>query len=345
VSLKNLAADIEKSGRPKKLTVRTLLGLIGQARRGKNVAKRLRVELRKNGLKTEPDFEIVHIDATVTVRPYVPEPKPPTPSDHQVPSPAISKDGADSEEVDPERDVVLTIGQILEAGKTPVFIRRDDTIERGVTLLLQENLTHLVVSQNERNVDGLVSWQSIGRARASQRPVKTVGDCMDADPHVVSFSAALFDTVRHIILAGAVLVKGSDGKISGVVTAADIATQFIVLSEPFLYLEQCESHLRTLLRRAKAGAEVLRGFVDPRDEERAKKLKDADDLTFGETIRAIGSTEIWEKLKLGLDRKTLIARLEQMREIRNTVMHFHPDGISDNERDLLRKTRQMLQDL
>jgi len=90
---------------------------------------------------------------------------------------------------------------------------------------------------------------------------------------------------------------------------------------------------------------MLRGFVNPKDEERAKKLKDADDLTFGETVRAIGSSEIWEKLKLGLDRKTLVARLEELREIRNAVMHFHPDGITNEERDLLRRTRQMLQDL
>jgi predicted transcriptional regulator len=345
MNIKDLAAEIESAGRPKKMTVRALLGLIGQARRGKNVAKRLRMELRKSGLKTEPDFEVVHIDSTVSIQhqktaaalPAIPEVK----ATAIAPGPAVKE----PDEAELDRDVVLTIGQIPAATRPPVFISRDEPIEKAVTLLLQENLTHLVVSQNERNVDGIVSWQSIGRARAAQRSDKTVAHCMDLDPHTVSYSAALFDTVRHIIQTGAVLVKGSDKRITGVVTAADIAGQFIVLSEPFLYLEQCENHLRLLLRRAKPNAELLRTFVDPRDEERAKRLKDTDDLTFGETIRAIGSTEIWDKLKLGLDRKTLVARLEEVREIRNTVMHFHPDGISEDERELLRRTRQMLQDL
>ena len=38
-------------------------------------------------------------------------------------------------------------------------------------------------------------------------------------------------------------------------------------------------------------------------------------------------------------------RLEEIRSIRNKVMHFHPDGISDEDREILRKTRQMLQGL
>jgi len=194
--------------------------MIGQARRGKNVAKRLRQELRRNELKTEPDFDVVHIDSTVAVSHHKPEPlRTKLPLGFKLPIPAVQGNAEvpscpPPDMPDADREVVLTIGQIPAAQRPPTFINRDDTIERAVTLLLQENLTHLVVSQNERSVDGIVSWQSIGRSRASQRPAKTVADCMDVDPHVVSFSAALFDTVRHIIQAGAVLVKASDKKIS-----------------------------------------------------------------------------------------------------------------------------------
>lgn len=54
---------------------------------------------------------------------------------------------------------------------------------------------------------------------------------------------------------------------------------------------------------------------------------------------------IWNKLHLLLDRSSFCIRLEEIRSIRNKVMHFHPDGISDEDREILRKTRQMLQGL
>ena len=68
-----------------------------------------------------------------------------------------------------------------------------------------------------------------------------------------------------------------------------------------------------------------------------------DDLSFGETARAFGREEIWKELYLLLDRSSFCIRLEEIRSIRNKVMHFHPDGITDEDREVLRKTRQMLQ--
>lgn len=68
-----------------------------------------------------------------------------------------------------------------------------------------------------------------------------------------------------------------------------------------------------------------------------------DDLTFGESLRAFENTDVWAKLNLNLDRKTLMVRLQKVKEIRNSVIHFHPDGITDDEREILRRTRKMLQ--
>jgi hypothetical protein len=67
-----------------------------------------------------------------------------------------------------------------------------------------------------------------------------------------------------------------------------------------------------------------------------------DDLSFGEAARAFGREDIWNKVHLLLDRSVFCTRLEEVRSIRNKVMHFHPDGISDEDREILRKTRQML---
>ncbi len=242
-----------------------------------------------------------------------------------------------------EREVVLTIGQLASATRTPIFVKRDETHKKAVTLLMQEGTDHLVVSQTKRQADGLVTWKSIGEACASRKDTATVADCMERPPLTVRFDMPLFDAVREITRRGFVLVSGAKGEIEGSVTSRDIAEQFVTLSEPFLFLEQIENHLRGLLRGAKLGQEAIRELTDPRDEARKAKVKSVDDLTFGETLRAFDDSTTWEKLRISLDRKTLCERLRKVNDIRNSVMHFHPDGISEEEREILRKTREMLQ--
>ncbi len=140
-------------------------------------------------------------------------------------------------------------------------------------------------------------------------------------------------------------MRAKDRTICGLVSAQDIATQFVTLSEPFLFLEQIENHLRAILEKARLTASQVKELVNPADTERVEKANCVDDLSFGEAARAFGREDIWSKLHLLLDRSVFCIRLEEVRSIRNKVMHFHPDGISDEDREILRKTRQMLQSL
>jgi hypothetical protein len=47
---------------------------------------------------------------------------------------------------------------------------------------------------------------------------------------------------------------------------------------------------------------------------------------------------IWGRLGLKMDRATFTRPLDEIRDIRNDVMHFHPDGISDGDEETLRET-------
>jgi hypothetical protein len=40
-----------------------------------------------------------------------------------------------------------------------------------------------------------------------------------------------------------------------------------------------------------------------------------------------------------------VQRLDEIRTIRNSVMHFHPDRITPQQRQVLAQTREMLQGL
>jgi hypothetical protein len=68
-------------------------------------------------------------------------------------------------------------------------------------------------------------------------------------------------------------------------------------------------------------------------------------LTFGEYVRLLESPDNWEKLGYELSGTECVKRLRQVGRIRNDVMHFHPDGISPQDLELLRETRKFLQSL
>ncbi len=52
--------------------------------------------------------------------------------------------------------------------------------------------------------------------------------------------------------------------------------------------------------------------------------------TFGEYIRLLENGERWTKLGLKIDRVKFTEQLRRIRDIRNDVMHFDPDGITED---------------
>ena len=86
----------------------------------------------------------------------------------------------------------------------------------------------------DRTVDGILSWRTIGRAGAAKRPGHTVEHHL-APVRIVEIDTPLFDAVRDIVEAEVVLVRAKDRTICGLVSAQDIATQFVTLSEPFFF--------------------------------------------------------------------------------------------------------------
>jgi hypothetical protein len=330
---KDLAEQIREIG-PKELTVRQLLGLFGQYRRGRHVAAEIRRALKREKLETEPSFEIVHIDAPVLLRSK-------SAATLKEEKTAVVEGTADATE---PREVVLTIGQLKKANQAPMRVSRHDTVAKAITVMMQNDVAYLAVMSGDRTVDGILSWRTIGKAGAAKRQTNTVQHYL-APVRIVEISTPLFDAVRDIVEGEAVLVKAKDQTICGLVSAQDIANEFVTLSEPFLFLEQIENHLRAILERAKLKLNDVKELVNPTDTDRIEKVNSIDDLSFGETARAFGREDIWNKLHLLLDRAAFYNGLEEIRSIRNKVMHFHPDGISLEDREVLRKTRQMLQSL
>ena len=337
------------------MTVRRFLALFGHERRGYHVVNRIRRELRKLKLATQPDFENENIDNVIKIvlAPEMPVRKivrPPLKLKRIAPEKLpITAHSTEVEEsvTTPPRNAIVTIRQgIPTAGKIPPTVRPDVPAQTAISRLMSENLDLLVVQNGNRaRVEGIFSYASFTHAHMAGKETKTVGDCTSREFIEVNEEKPLIDAVRDIMQHGTVVVRSRDNQLCGVVTARDVAPVFVDLAEPFLLLGQIENHMRGLLERAKLKKEDYKALVAECDADRKARTEGPDDLTLGELIVAFEGEEMWGKVGLKFDKATFTKRLHGVREIRNKVMHFSPDGLPADDIATLKSTRELLDKL
>lgn len=217
-AFKSLTEEIKSTGQSRKLTVRELLSYFHQQRRSDPVVRWIHDNLEKFGIECIPDFEQVFIDSTVELR------KKPTIKVQK------SSDGMASKII---RDPIPRLALLPAANREPKTVTRDADLNHAITLMMMHDFSQLPVMQNQRDVDGIISWKSIVAAQTIGGPCQTVKECLVRDVEIVPQDAPLFDAVKSVMAGEVVLVRAPDRKIVGLVTVADIGQQFISLAEPF----------------------------------------------------------------------------------------------------------------
>jgi hypothetical protein len=193
----------------------------------------------------------------------------------------------------------------------------------------------------ERDVKGIMSWKSIGVRLILGVKFFEVRECMEASK-VISADTSIFDAISQIVEHDYVLIHDNTRRITGIVTTSDLSVEFRELAEPFLLLREIENHIRALIAKAKFTRKELRSCRDPGS---AREIDGVVDLTFGEYIRLLEKEESWARLDLSLDRKVFIKNIDEIRQIRNDVVHFDPDGVTAEELVALQKCAAFLQKL
>ena len=322
------------------VTVRTFLDwFFASQRRGRWIVRYIRKRLDELDLRTVPDFESTYLGAEINFELVMPEPT------RDVPVQVETVDSVTMSDHTEVRIVTVTfddptyrISKLGAANRRPMSVKPDSSLTEAVTLMMANDFSQLPVMTNERDVKGAVSWKSIGSRLALRKTPMWVRDVME--PHAeVSTDASLFTAIRVIVEHDYALVRSADQRVVGIITTSDLSLQFQQLSEPFLMLGEIENHIRKILG-SKFTQEELVSVKDPGDGERT--VEAASDLTFGEYQRLLEAPARWAKLNLNLDRAMFIRQLEKVREIRNDVMHFDPDGIEDDALEVLRDFAKFL---
>lgn len=338
--LQEVADQIRQGERPQATSVRTFLSWFGAERRGWFIVSDIRTALKNVGVTTVPDFNETYLDGTITFE------SDGAPANVAAPvDPSAATEGA-IPEILPTiggnvSDPTFRVGRLASANKKPLGVPPDCPLKEVITLMLTNSYSQLPVLQGERTVKGMVSWSSIGVRLVLSREAATARDCMEP-AHEVSTGDSIFAAIGAIIEHQYVLVRSADGTVTGIVTATDLSVQFQQLAEPFLLLGEVENHLRRLIG-GKFTAVELKSVRDDSDHDR--DIESVADLTFGEYVRLLERPALWGRLALGIDRVTFVRELDRIRGIRNDVMHFDPDGITDGDLQTIRRFVGFLQKL
>ena len=140
---------------------------------------------------------------------------------------------------------------------------------------------------------------------------------------VISAKRSLFEAARLIYETDYVLIEDEVGSICGILTSSDLSLTFSDRSEPFLRLEQIEKHIRNRVKKRLSSDDIKASL-----KRQFKSDSDVSDLTFGDYVQILRRPENWKKLGWCLKQEIFVKELDEIRLIRNRVMHFDSNGIS-----------------
>lgn len=318
--LQEIIGKIEKNKRhEERITPRLLFNGLNCYKRTSGNCRIVDDFLNEKQLEVYPHYNDVWIDGEITLK-------------HK--AVASSKNSSD-----PIRRVRL----LAAANNRPEYVDNSARLEDAITKMQLHNYSQLPVTNNgERGLCGYISWETIGTALAKGVDSKLVKDYKSSDIEEIPMEMPILDAIRIIHEKKFAVTLDNEKKLCGIITIADISRKFVEFTEPFVLLEEIEKHLRNLIDRGEFLLEDIKMF-----SENPEDITCLEDLTFGEYIRILENDSNWGKIRLPQTSKELVVKeLDEIRKIRNDVMHFDPTMDNDVQgsvkrlidvRDFLRK--------
>ncbi|MFE2635172.1 CBS domain-containing protein [Streptomyces scopuliridis] len=334
------------------LSRRQLLTLWDVRFRSYDAVSRVALDLANAGLTTVPDFADGGIDGEVRVvwlseddavlsageaeapREHVPGDRtravPRAGSVDGKPDTAADADtgGRGEDPVGLLPQTAMRVGVLPSAGGGVTSITPGGSLPWATGIMMERGYSQLPVLDDLGKLRGVINWASIAHMHATGRE-PTVSNALTSEFHVVEATAHLLLVLPFIQAHGFVLVRDDAGELTGIVTTADLADEFVAVAGPFFTLGEIERRLRRALGRAYGEDDVRKVHKDPRRHT-------VDQLMFGEYIRLLDDEQRWKKLNWpGVDRAHFVGLLRHVKDVRNTVMHFNSASLSAEQLGLL----------
>ncbi|MFD9001135.1 CBS domain-containing protein [Streptomyces sp. NPDC059582] len=329
-----LKQEVDEAG-TRQLTARDLIGLWGWSRRTADAIEDVEHALRTLGLSVEPHFTAGHLNSLVTVSALdTAEPIQGVagPEAHEESgAPAVS-----AQDDSPTKDFTWRIGN-LPLATDVVSVTLEESLGRAVMHMVENDFSQLPVVDQHRRLVGVVTWESIARAKLG-RTQDTIADARALQyPPTAREEEELFARIRDIQRHGFVIVVDAENVVTGILTAVDLAGELQARIQPFTVLEEVERRLRRAV--SCLSVDELRSCF--KDKSKAQKIHSAKDLTLGNYRFLVNDEQRWTKLAWPYDRADIVERLEAVAWYRNQLAHWDVDAPEQDSKQL-EQAKQLL---
>jgi restriction system protein len=228
-------------------------------------------------------------------------------------------------------EIRYAVGSLPSASSDVAAVEANTRLPQALTRMAVDSYSQLAVVDDANRLIGALTWESIAMAWASGNP-KNVRDAM-VEAQSVATSEELLSLTSRISEYGYVFVRDADGRVQGIVTAADLTQKFGDDQAPLIQLDEIEKRLGSHVRAHCSDQDLMDN--DVRVPNTGK--------TLGTYVTALKRQVIWDKLGWrGVDQHMMHSLMDRVRMIRNDVMHFSPDPITPQELDTLASAMRML---
>jgi CBS domain-containing protein len=319
-----------ESKTPERVSVRELLAQWGVRDRGDQIT-RIEADLANHGLATRPNFRGVTLETEISIITAAQEAEQETEESKEVA--VVSPDDVDED--DDDRYIGLMVGNLPSALSGVVSVAPTASLREAITKMLLNDYSQLAVLAGAHTLRGAVTWQSIAQAR-HLKPEATLADATVA-ARDVGYRTDLLEVLVDLQKRGFLFVRDENNGVAGIVTAADVAGRYGDMANPFILIGDLDRLLRRAIARAVPIDEVI-SHCDPQ----GRRLSGHKDMSMGDYQRVLENPALWSRMGWDLDQKSFVARLGEIRRIRNDVMHFNPDPVPPNTVDQLRSINEVL---
>ena len=314
MNLTEKVEQIKKDKKPQKITPRELLSCFGFCKRTLRNCTIIDNFLEEHQLEVSPNYTDTWIDGEIELK------------HKKIAETKIPK------------DPIKRVRVLEAANRTPKYVSNSDSLKTAITLMQMNKYSQLpVTNKGERGIIGYISWETISEAWANGIDSEDVKDYVKEGIQIIKPDTPLLDAIKTIYEYDFAVVVSKDKSLQGIITTADISSEFLSNTKPFLLLEEIEKSIRVLLNGAFLLEDIKKICANAE-----KDITSFDDLSFGDYKRIIENPGLWDKLKINADKKLLTERLDKIRKIRNEIMHFAPDSIDKDSIVVLNDTSKYL---
>jgi CBS domain-containing protein len=297
-----------KVGKPKKIGVREFLKLWNYQRRGAYIVRQIEDELNKRGLASSPEIAKADYYGSVSIldqRDLAPESSP---------------------------EAGWPISSVIDDERELVGVGLDTPLCEVETVMVMRDFSQVpVLNKTRRELYGTVSWKTLARWPHSRKD-STAKEAMVKGDHVAPSNDDLLQHIGAIIANDYIYIRSPDKVLVAILTATDLADNFLKTAGSFIQIGEIEQRLRTLVNRL--SLPTLKAAKLPGDQ---REISGAADLTFGQYVAILEKQVNWDKVGLDFDRATVVKNLLAINQIRNDVMHFRPRPLEPEMEDLIQQ--------